>query len=203
MDTAEIPLLHCKVRFRRLSWREEFAPKPDKNEDPTLNFLAHAMVEVSGMEPIKDAAAALQLLKALPPAIRSRVWLIYRGDMPENRRFITKGLYQTPEPAAFNQRVKFEEEERAHRPMPPPAKWNPGSGYRSCRRRNNSVSSSLRTPGAEGMVAAKWTALAAHSGLSMYRRYLVSPLAEQGSHRHASLMTARGWSKRSAALSEP
>lgn len=86
MDTIEmIPLLNYKVRFRRLSWREEFALKPGKKQDPVLHFLAHAMVEVSGMEPIKDPAAALKLLQALPPAIRSRVWLIYRGGMPESR----------------------------------------------------------------------------------------------------------------------
>jgi len=112
MDTVEIPLLKYRITLRRLPWREEFALKPAKNEDPTLNFLAHAMVGVSGMAPIASPAEALKLLKSLPQAIRSRVWLIYRGSLPEMRHFITKSLYEAPKPTDFNRRVKIEEGER-------------------------------------------------------------------------------------------
>ncbi len=74
-------------------------------------YLAHALVEVSSL-PIKSLAEATKVTDSLPTAISSRVFRIYRGQTPSNRRFATADLFKAPESAKYNFLVEDDETQR-------------------------------------------------------------------------------------------
>jgi hypothetical protein len=41
----------------------------------------------------------------IPPALRWRIWVVYRGNQPVDRYFSTKGLYEDPDHTAYNKRL--------------------------------------------------------------------------------------------------
>lgn len=111
MDLIEVKLLNYKFRFKRQMWRDEFVIKFPKGKDQTRVYLANALVEVSGL-PVKSLAEANKIIDALPTAISSRVFRIYKGQCPPNRRFSTAALFAAPEPAKYKILLEEDETER-------------------------------------------------------------------------------------------
>ena len=109
MATVEIPLNSFRYHFRRLTWREELKIPFSKTEDQRLTFLAQALNDVSGLK-IASAADARKILTQLPPAIFWRIWIIYRGGLPEDRFFSTQGLYKAPDQKAYIKRLYADEQ---------------------------------------------------------------------------------------------
>jgi alpha-amylase/alpha-mannosidase (GH57 family) len=108
---VEVKLLNYVFRFKRLKWEEEFAIKFPKNKDQTRIYLAYALVEVSGLK-IESLAEATRVISALPTAIASRVFRIYKGQLRSNRNFTTAALFKAPEPAKYKMQLDIDEEER-------------------------------------------------------------------------------------------
>jgi len=109
MDFVEIPLNSFRYRFRRLTWREELQLPFTKTEDQRLTFLAHALADVSGFK-IESKADAGKILAQLPPAIFWRIWILYRGGLPDDRFFSTEGLFKAPDQKAYIKRIVEEEQ---------------------------------------------------------------------------------------------
>jgi len=107
--TVEVCLLNYKFRFRRLTWLEELnlVIPPGKNSMRVV--LAHALENVSDLKASPEEAEKIFAVMPLP--VVSRVYRIYKGSLPTNRRFETAGLYCAPEPSAYAKRVLVEEEE--------------------------------------------------------------------------------------------
>jgi pyruvoyl-dependent arginine decarboxylase (PvlArgDC) len=114
-DLVNVRLLRFDFVFRRVLWQEEFLVRAGKSEDPVRVFLATALVEVSGIAP-KSIEEAKRVIAAIPEAILTRVWKVYRGSFPPARRFSTADLYQAPESSLHMGRVFEEstEEESIH-----------------------------------------------------------------------------------------
>jgi len=114
IDAIEVRLLSYNFRFKRLTWREESQIKKE-GDNPIRAILSMALQEISGLEPgsVKEAR---RVINAIPEAIVTRVWKVYRGSLPPARRFSTANLYQAPEPLAHMDQVQEEEEitESAH-----------------------------------------------------------------------------------------
>ncbi len=106
---VEIPLNSFRYRFRRLAWYEELKIPFTKTEDQRLTFLAQALNSVSGLL-ITTPADATKILTQLPPAIFWRIWIIYRGGLPDDRYFSTSGLYKAPDQRTYAKRL-YEDEE--------------------------------------------------------------------------------------------
>jgi hypothetical protein len=111
MDTVEVKILKYRFLFRQLTWREEFALKFPKDVDRRAVLLAHALDEVSGLK-VTDVNEAMKVMKALPPTIVSRVFIVYRGSLPIPRIYTTTGLFKAPEPNAVARVFEQEEEAR-------------------------------------------------------------------------------------------
>lgn len=109
MDTIEVKLLKYNFTFKRLKWREEFAIKFQPKKDPIRVVLAYALIEVAGIKP-KDLIEAQRVIDAIPTAIATRVWKIYKGGFPASRKFITGSLYKAPDVNTFIARVEEEQE---------------------------------------------------------------------------------------------
>ena len=107
-NTVEISLLTYKFRFKRLFWREELGVRPGKGRDPVRAILAHALTEVSGLKP-DSVGEANKVIDAIPEAIVTRVWKVYRGSMPPARHFSTVDLYRAPEPSIHMARIQEED----------------------------------------------------------------------------------------------
>ena len=80
MDFVEIPLNSYTYRFRRLTWREEAALKFPAGVDQREVVLSHALVNISGL-PVTCTEDALKVLRHVPPALRWRIWVVYRGNL--------------------------------------------------------------------------------------------------------------------------
>lgn len=106
MDTIKIPILQFVLHFKPLLWREEFGIKFQPNEDRLRTFLAAALVEVSGVK-VNTLEEAKKVLAPLPSSVIQRVFVIYKGSLPNSRMFTTIGLYKAPE--AKKLAIKFEE----------------------------------------------------------------------------------------------
>lgn len=113
MGTVEVKLLNFKFRFHDMRWRKEFGIKYEANKDRLRTILSHALEEVSGL-PINSTEQAMRIFEALPSAIVYRIFLIYKGSLPEPRLFKTVGLYQAPEPNRFVKKIQEAEQEREH-----------------------------------------------------------------------------------------
>jgi hypothetical protein len=111
MEPIEVKLLKYVFRFKSLNWRDEFTLKFDPKKDRMRTILANALVEVSGLK-INTVEDAWKVIAPLPDPIVSRVFVIYKGSLPEPRVFTTLGLYKAPEPSHFVRRIEKAEEER-------------------------------------------------------------------------------------------
>ena len=112
---VEIPLNSFRYRFRRLTWQEEFKLPFSATDDQRVVLLSHAMVSISGL-PITSLTDARKILDQVPPAILWRIWVVYRANLPADRYYVTRGLYEAPDHRAHMQRV-FEEDEQANTPQ--------------------------------------------------------------------------------------
>jgi hypothetical protein len=97
MKTVEVKILQYTFHFRDLSWREEASIKFPKGEDRLRIILSHATTGVSGL-PVGSPEEAMRVLKAIPSTVIQRMFIIYKGNLPNPRRFSTTGLYKAPEP---------------------------------------------------------------------------------------------------------
>jgi len=97
MITVEVKILQYTFHFRELSWREEGSLKFPKGEDRLRLILSHAMTQVSGLA-VATREEAMKVLLAIPSAVIQRMFVIYKGNLPNPRRFATTGLYKAPEP---------------------------------------------------------------------------------------------------------
>lgn len=111
METVEVKLLNYAFRFRKLSWREEFALKFDPKENKLRAVLAHALVEVSGF-PINTVEDAKRVLTPIPSPIIDRIFIMYKGSLRAARTFSTMGLYRAPDAKKFTKKVMEVEKER-------------------------------------------------------------------------------------------
>lgn len=110
-STVEVKLLKYVFRFKPLVWRDDFTMKFDPKKDRMRTILANALVEVSGLK-INTVDEAWEVIAPLPDPIVSRVFVIYKGSLPEPRVFTTLGLYKAPEPSRFVRRIEEAEDQR-------------------------------------------------------------------------------------------
>lgn len=91
-------------RFRSLTWIEQthlvFPPKSDQREV----ILAHALTDVSGL-PVPSEVKAAEIIRAIPSPIRWRLWVLYRGKLPDDRVFTSKPLYTAPDRKVYDRRL--------------------------------------------------------------------------------------------------
>lgn len=111
MRTVEVKILQYVFHFREMSWREELAIKFKKDESRLRTILSYAMTEVSGLK-VDSPTAAMKLLRVLPDTVVQRVFILYKGNMPNPRRFASVGLYKAPEPGKLIKRMAEVEEQR-------------------------------------------------------------------------------------------
>ena len=115
IEQVEVKLLNYIFKFRRLTWREEFAITFPKGGNPQRVILAAALAEVSGLVP-KNFEEALKVFDVVPNAIITRVFKIWKGSFPPSRRFTVSKLYRAPEPTLYNRVVDSDEikEDQSH-----------------------------------------------------------------------------------------
>jgi hypothetical protein len=92
MNTVEVKLLKYKFTFRQLAWREEHAIKFE-GKDARRVLLSSALHEISGLA-VTSYEEAYRVIEALPVPILNRVFVMYKGGLPNNREFTTLNLYQ-------------------------------------------------------------------------------------------------------------
>ncbi len=107
-ETVTIDLLNYHFVFNRLYWKSELGIKIENGQEPTRVVLAHALANVSGLVP-ESRDKAQQVMDAVPEAIRTRVWMVYRGSLPPARRFSVAELYKAPPPTVHMMRVQEDE----------------------------------------------------------------------------------------------
>jgi hypothetical protein len=112
MVTVDVRLNRYQYRFRKLTYREEFALDRKAGVDGQKTVLASALVEVSGL-PIPSPADALRILSTVPVPVLNRVWVLYRSGVAEDRFFSTTGLYRAPDPHQLNQIQEASDVERS------------------------------------------------------------------------------------------
>lgn len=113
MHLVEVRLNSFLYRFRRLTWIEESALKVPEGEDARNVLLAHALHDGSGM-PVGLVEDAARIVRAIPRTLRWRIWVIYRGNLPGDRYYRMKGLFEAPEPQVYRIR-RLVSEEKDHR----------------------------------------------------------------------------------------
>lgn len=103
MDLVEIPVGKFLYRFRRLTWLEEsrivFPEKVDQREI----VLALALDNVSDLPVSREDA--LKVIRTIPTPIRWRMWVLYRGKLPVDRKFSTRNLYDAPERKVYDRKL--------------------------------------------------------------------------------------------------
>jgi hypothetical protein len=103
MALVEVTLNSYRYHFRRLTWPEEARLQFSKTEDQRKTIMARALVDVSGMPVTPEQA--MTILKNIPDAVFWRMWVVYRGNLPEDRYYISGGLYEAPDPMTYHQRI--------------------------------------------------------------------------------------------------
>jgi hypothetical protein len=108
--TVDVQLLGYKFQFRQLTWKEELrlAVAPGKNS-VIRAVLSHALEDVSGL-PVKDPKEAAKIFATMSSPVVRRVFFVYKGSLPPNRRFETAGLYCAPEPSVYVKRIIEDED---------------------------------------------------------------------------------------------
>jgi hypothetical protein len=109
MITLEFPLQQFNLKFKSLSWREEFAIDYSKGKDSRRVLLAAALAEVSGLQ-IQTFEEAHRILETLPSTVIGRVFVMYKGSLPPPRVFKITPVYKAPEPSSYLNRVIEDEE---------------------------------------------------------------------------------------------
>lgn len=113
MTTVTIPLNRYLYRFRKLTYREEFALAPGSGAEGRKAVLAAALTEVSGFT-IPSAIEANRILGTVPVPVQNRLWVLYRAGVAEDRFFSTKGLYRAPDPRQLHRAQEETEDQRAN-----------------------------------------------------------------------------------------
>ena len=67
-------------------------------------MLALALADVSGLA-ITSPEDARAVVSKIPKTLRSRIWIVYRGNLPEDRYFSSADLYIAPEFQMFNRQL--------------------------------------------------------------------------------------------------
>jgi hypothetical protein len=111
MELIEVKLLQYVFRFKPLNWREEFSVEYNPKKNRLRTLLASALMEVSGLK-VSTVEEAWKVLEPLPDPILNRVYIIYKGSLPESRAFNTLGLYKAPEPSRFVRQLEKVEQQR-------------------------------------------------------------------------------------------
>jgi hypothetical protein len=107
MNTVEVKLLKYKFTFRQLAWREEHAIKFE-GKDARRVLLSSALHEISGLA-VTSYKEAYRVIEALPVPILNRVFVMYKGGLPNSREFTTLNLYQAPSPRSYQEQLSREE----------------------------------------------------------------------------------------------
>jgi hypothetical protein len=107
MTLIEVPLNSYRYHFRRLVWQEEARLKFPKGEDQRRIILSTALVDISGLKVTRQEA--LSVLKKLPEAILWRIWLIYRGSLPEERYYTSTTLFEAPDVMTYQKKLHEDE----------------------------------------------------------------------------------------------
>jgi len=115
VEQVEVKLLKYTFQFKRLRWRQEFAIKFPPKSTPQRIILAHALLEVSGIQP-KTLDEAIKVMEAVPMAIVVRVFRIWKGTFPPARYFTSSQLYVAPEPLSYIKKLSddMEKDESDH-----------------------------------------------------------------------------------------
>jgi hypothetical protein len=106
MSLIEVPINSYRYHFRRLTWPEEIRLAFKPNEDQRKVILSNALADVSGLK--VTVPQALEILKKLPDAIFWRIWILYRGNLPEERYYTSGGLYEAPDQMSYQQRIQHD-----------------------------------------------------------------------------------------------
>lgn len=107
MSTVEVPLGKYRYRFRQLTHGEEFALSQVTGEAIARSALSVALEDVSGTSVTSEGASLI--VGALPQSVLTRMWVLYKAGLPEDRFFKTKGLFRAPEPNKITRQVQREE----------------------------------------------------------------------------------------------
>jgi hypothetical protein len=83
MDLIEIPLNSYRYYFRRLTWQEEVRLPFSPTQDQRKTVLSHALVDISDLN--ISAAEAMTIPNEFSEANFWRIWIVYRGNLPEER----------------------------------------------------------------------------------------------------------------------
>jgi hypothetical protein len=103
MALVEVTLNSYRYHFRRLTWQEEARLQFSKTEDQRKTIMARALVDVSGLPVTTEQA--LTILRNIPDAVFWRIWVVYRGNLPEDRYYTSGGLYEAPDQMTCRQRI--------------------------------------------------------------------------------------------------
>jgi hypothetical protein len=104
MPLVEVRLHSFLYRFRRLTWRQEAAVRPAEGEDYRDAVLAAALHDISGLL-VNSLTDARAVVRKIPKTIRTRLWVVYRGNLDPDRYFTTRGLFEAPDHTAYNKRL--------------------------------------------------------------------------------------------------
>ena len=104
MHLVEIPLNTSVYRFRRLPWTEEARIVVPPGEDARKVLLTHALHDISGL-PVDSLEDARKVIAKIPSTLRWRVWVLYRGNLPSERYYTSRGLFEAPDHMACDKRL--------------------------------------------------------------------------------------------------
>jgi hypothetical protein len=103
MAPIEVTLNSYRYHFRRLTWQEEARLQFSKTEDQRKTIMARALVDVCGLPVTTEQA--IVILQSIPDAVFWRIWVVYRGNLPEDRYYTSGGLYEAPDQMTYRQRI--------------------------------------------------------------------------------------------------
>ncbi len=85
-----------------------FPPRSDQRRV----VLSRALTQVTSGEAARKVSRseAETIIRNLPEAILWRIWLVYRGNLPNDRYYSSGGLYTAPEPMAYHRKIEEHEE---------------------------------------------------------------------------------------------
>ena len=107
MNTVDVKLLKYKFTFRQLAWREEHTIKFE-GKDARRVLLSSALHAISGLV-VPYYEEAYRVIEAITIPTLNRVFVMYKGGLPDSREFTTLNLYQAPSPRSYQDQVAREE----------------------------------------------------------------------------------------------
>jgi hypothetical protein len=111
MSTVTIPINSFSYTFRKLTFEEEFALEIKPGDNTARIVLAASLVEVS-KHPISSVADAQRIIRVMTDPVIERIWLLYKANLPADRFFTVRGLYQAPEPQVVTRTVEADSNRR-------------------------------------------------------------------------------------------